>query len=195
VEEPPVDNAAIESCVARARSGDARAFTELIGQCERIVLATAFAVLNDAHLAGDVAQETFLRAWRRLNELQRPAAFEAWVCGIARNLAADYARKRAAVRAMHETLPVKDVGGLEIAFHAGERRQRIAAALAQLDELTRGVVVLRYYENLPSKRIGELLSLSAAAVDMRLSRGRQQLRQSLSDWADEAARVASEVSS
>jgi RNA polymerase sigma-70 factor (ECF subfamily) len=61
-----------------------------------------------------------------------------------------------------------------------ERDHSLAEALTVLDDVTRSVVVLRYYDNLPSKRIGELLELTPAAVDMRLSRARQQLRQILS---------------
>jgi len=50
-------------------------------------------------------------------------------------------------------------------------RQEINSVLAGLDELTRAAVVLKYYEDLSAKQIGELLELSPAAVDMRLSRG------------------------
>ena len=60
-----------------------------------------------------------------------------------------------------------------------EQRRLVAEALQSLDDATRPVVVLRYYEGLCSKEIGGLLDLTPAAVDMRLSRARQQLRQYL----------------
>ena len=60
-----------------------------------------------------------------------------------------------------------------------ENDQRLAAALDQLDELSRAAVTLRYYEGLSSKEIGKLLELSAAAVDMRLLRARQFLKERL----------------
>ena len=56
---------------------------------------------------------------------------------------------------------------------------RVQAALAGLDEVTRTAVVLRYYDGLSAKEIGELLELSSAAVDMRLSRARGLLRDRL----------------
>ena len=59
-------------------------------------------------------------------------------------------------------------------------------AIVCADEQTRTAVVLRYYENLSSRQIGELLELSPAAVDMRLSRARAELREKLA-WADPAA--------
>ena len=55
----------------------------------------------------------------------------------------------------------------------------LAEAIESLDEVSRTAVVLRYYENLSSKQIGELLELNATAVDMRLSRARQLLRAKL----------------
>jgi RNA polymerase sigma-70 factor (ECF subfamily) len=60
-----------------------------------------------------------------------------------------------------------------------EQRRLVSTALGELDEATRSVMVLRYYDDRSSKEIGELLGLSPAAVDMRLSRARQQLRQKL----------------
>jgi RNA polymerase sigma factor (sigma-70 family) len=76
------------------------------------------------------------------------------------------------------TLPplVQDpAAGLE----QSESRQRLDTALGELDDLTRTIVVLRYYDNLNSQQIGEMLDLSPAAVDMRSWRGRNELRQKL----------------
>ena len=55
----------------------------------------------------------------------------------------------------------------------------MAAALATLDELSRTAMVLRYYENMSSKQIAEVVGLAPAAVDMRLMRARQALRERL----------------
>jgi RNA polymerase sigma-70 factor (ECF subfamily) len=60
-----------------------------------------------------------------------------------------------------------------------ERHDMIAAALDTLDEVSRSAVVLRYYDGLSSKQIGELLDLAPAAVDMRLTRARRVLRDRL----------------
>jgi RNA polymerase sigma factor (sigma-70 family) len=65
-------------------------------------------------------------------------------------------------------------------LHRRETGERVWAALDALDETTRSAVVLRYYEDLSSREIAELLGLSAAAVDMRLMRGRQALKEQLS---------------
>jgi RNA polymerase sigma factor (sigma-70 family) len=170
----------------QAKRGDAAAFAQLIGRYERTALAIAYGQLGCASSAGDVAQEAFLRAWQRLDELKEPARFGAWLTRIVRNLAADHIRRR----------PFQQVDNMEVLdgiepvrldptadMDRAEMRSRIDEALDALDETTRSAVVLRYYEGMPSKRIGELLELSPAAVDMRLSRARAILREKLA-WAD-----------
>jgi RNA polymerase sigma factor (sigma-70 family) len=175
-----------EEQVAKARSGDTGAFADLIRQHERTALAIAYASVGDASTAGDIAQEAFLRAWQRLGELKDPARFSAWLARIVRNLAADQTRKRS-FQQVADVQQLEDLGPIAMDPSAQLDRQelsdRMNAALSTLDDVTRLAVVLRYYDEMPSKRIGELLDLSPAAVDMRLSRARAELRGKLA-WAD-----------
>jgi RNA polymerase sigma factor (sigma-70 family) len=160
-----------------ARRGDSAAFARLIRFYERPALAIAYATLGDASAAGDVAQEAFFRAWQRIGELKEPNRFGAWLGRIVRNLATDHLRRRPREQACDEaTMRLVQAPATD---QAADQRQEIDAALATLDELTRSAVVLRYYQDLSAKQIAELLDLSPAAVDMRLSRARQQLREVL----------------
>jgi len=179
-------NEQLPDVVRRAQLGKARAFEKLVERCERMVLAVAFATLGDAHAAGDVAQETFLKAWQRLGELQRPEAFDAWICGIARNLAIDQRRRRKPDSNAITELPIATAAEPSVALDDDERQQ-VTAALAELDEISRAVVVFRYYQDMGSREIAGLLDLSPAAVDMRLSRARTQLRQRLGKMGMENA--------
>jgi RNA polymerase sigma factor (sigma-70 family) len=169
--------------VSRAQSrGDSAAFAAVISRCERMALAVAYAHLGDASRAADAVQDALLKAWQKLGGLEDPARFGAWLCHIVRNVSVDLRR---------QFKPTEDIASRdESALAAGsasddvdssERRERVAAALSTLDDVSRSVVVLRYYEDLSSRDIGELLGLSAAAVDMRLTRARQQLRPLLSE--------------
>ncbi len=171
--------------VERARRKDAEAFAVLIRTYERVALSVAFGVLGDSAAAGDATQEAFIRAWERLADLREPDRFGTWLCGIVRNLSLDMLRRRkpaepwtsgaaAAVEERWTHDPLEELG-------RRERHTRVAAAIASLDEVSRPVVVLRYYEGLSSKDIAELLEMSPAAVDMRLSRARKQLRTLLGD--------------
>lgn len=170
----------------RARGGDAGAFEELIRRHERLALSVGYSILGDAAEAGDVAQEAFLRAWQRLADLKDPDRFAPWISNIVRNLALDvrrrsrplslanYAEADAATPLVHNTANPHD------ALQGAEDRMRVNEALQSLDETTRTAVVLRYYEGLSSKEIAQALDLNPAAVDMRLSRGRKQLKEILS---------------
>jgi RNA polymerase sigma factor (sigma-70 family) len=166
--------------VERARRKDAEAFAALIRSYERVALSVAYGVLCDAATASDAVQDGFIRAWQRLADLREPDRFGTWLCGIVRNVAVDYLRRRKPAESLETSRPPAEE---ERWTHdpmddAGRREQnaRIAAAIGSLDEVSRPVVVLRYYENLSSKQIAELLETSPAAVDMRLSRARKQLR-------------------
>jgi RNA polymerase sigma-70 factor (ECF subfamily) len=183
-----------QQLVEQARRRDASsggAFGELIGRYEKTALSLAYSIIGEANLAGDVTQEAFLRAWQRLEELNEPQRFAAWLGRIVRNLALDARRSRPRAEAHgsiedfdppHECDPSQQVEDQEMS-------QRIERAMATLDEQTRSAVVLRYYQDLSSRQIGEILDLSAAAVDMRLSRARAELRERLA-WANPATNGA-----
>ena len=170
----------LRELVVRAQRRDAAAFSRLIASHERAALAVAFAVLGDPTAAGDAVQEAFLKVWQRLPGLREPERFSGWCAQVVRNAALDARRRRpaAAQDVYAATLPpfVQDpAAGME----QSESRQRLDAALGELDDVTRTIVVLRYYDNLNSQQIGEMLDLSQAAVDMRLWRARNELRQKL----------------
>src|SRR2546423_14669 len=144
---------AVVDLVSRARRGDGSAFEELIRRHERLALGVAYGVLHDAQLAGDVVQEAFLKAWRRLDDLAQAASFASWLCGIVRNLCVDQRRRRrVTVCGIEEARGEADCKAREPGEEMGRREQgeRIAAALESLDATTRSAVVLRYYENLSS---------------------------------------------
>src|SRR5438046_10738641 len=84
---------AVVDLVSRARRGDGASFAELIRRHERLALGVAYGVLHDAQLAGDVVQEAFLKAWRRLADLAQAASFAPWLCGIVRNLSRSEERR------------------------------------------------------------------------------------------------------
>jgi RNA polymerase sigma-70 factor (ECF subfamily) len=184
-----VESAAIEGLVRRAQTKDAAAFAELIGRYERMALSIAYSVLGEAAAAGDAVQEAFIRAWERLGGLKDPARFGSWLSGVVRNGAIDAKRRgRLQPRSMQadpsqaQALAVNERWTADPLDELSrrERHDTLESALAELDDVTRSAVVLRYYDNKSSKEIGDLLDLAPTAVDMRLSRARQQLRRKLS---------------
>jgi RNA polymerase sigma-70 factor (ECF subfamily) len=204
VERPSQDSQAIVDLVRRAQRKDAEAFAALIRRYERMALSVAYSASGDADAAGDAVQDAFAKAWEKLPTLDNPARFGTWLCGIVRNGAIDQRRRaRIAPRPVLDALPeaaapaAADLAGRPWGddpsdqIQARERDDILARALESLDDVSRSAVVLRYYQGLSSKEIGELLSLNATAVDMRLSRARQQIKQVLlmsEAFADENAK-------
>ncbi|MBC7784425.1 MAG: sigma-70 family RNA polymerase sigma factor [Burkholderiales bacterium] len=168
----------VEQLVARAKLHDAEAFSELIHRYEGIAMSIAYARTRNAADAGDIVQDAFLKAWQRLDTLDDPSRFGHWLGRMVRNLAIDLRRRRRPLP-LDTSIDPPGVGGVDTILETAEHKHQIDHAVASLDELSRSCVVLRYYENLSSKEIGELLDLSPAAVDMRLSRARGHLKDRL----------------
>ncbi len=169
--------------VHRARRRDADAFALIIERFERSALAAAYGLLHDGHRAGDAVQEAFLRAWQELPRLLEPERFGGWLMQIVRHAAIDMRRRIRPTVAEFPDLVARDSGPAGQA-EAADRARKVKEALASLDETTRTAVVMRYYEGLSAKEIGEFLEMSPAAVDMRLSRARGQLRELLAPLSD-----------
>lgn len=163
--------------VERTQRGDRSAFTELVRLSERSALAIAYAITRDSSAAGDVTQEAFLRVWQQIGRLDDPERFRGWLGRIVRNLATDHLRRRPR-EISPERYPRLVVDPIE-QVEQQDRRSQINAALAELDEMTRAAVSLRYYQGLSSREIAELLEMTPAAIDMRLSRARTELKEKL----------------
>lgn len=174
----------VEELVARARLHDSEAFTALIERFEGIALSIAYTQSRNAADARDLVQECFMRAWQRLDTLDDPSRFGHWLGRMVRNLAIDW-RRRKKPGSLDTTIDFPGDGPAEPPMERAEQKGQIDQALASLDEQSRACVTLRYYEGLSSKQIGELLDLTAAAVDMRLSRARTLLRERLGALAAE----------
>src|SRR5688572_3683590 len=83
---------------------DVAAFTELVRKHQAAVAAVAYAIVRDRAIAHDLTQETFVTAWRRIDEVREPERTGAWLSGIVRFLARDHRRverRRQALRERH----------------------------------------------------------------------------------------------
>ena len=171
--------------VEKARRKDADAFAALIRQYERMALSVAYGVLGEATAAGDVVQDAFIRAWQRLSDVREPERFGTWVCGIVRNLAIDALRRRKPTDVLAANNVVLEPERWTVnpmdEVDRKEKNRKVAEAIATLDEASRLVVTMRYYEDLSSREIAERLEMTPAAVDMRLSRARKLLRAMLEE--------------
>src|SRR5688572_6970101 len=93
--------------VARSRSGDLDAFAEIVARYQSLVCSLAYSATGSLPQSEDLAQETFLTAWRQLPQLREPGKVRSWLCGIARNLIHNWLRKQGR-EPIHRAEPIEN---------------------------------------------------------------------------------------
>jgi RNA polymerase sigma-70 factor (ECF subfamily) len=170
-----------DDLVARAGLGEASAIAALVTRKLPRILGLARRMLGDAVEAEDVAQETFLRAWKAAPSW-RPgrARFDTWLHRVALNLCYDRLRRR---RRWVEDPPDRPDEGPppDRGLHAQDIGRRVDHALAGLPARQREAVVLVHYQELSGAEASDVLGISVEALESLLARGRRTLRAALAD--------------
>ncbi|WP_337174864.1 sigma-70 family RNA polymerase sigma factor [Paludisphaera sp.] len=177
----------------RVREGDRSAFEEVVKRHQSAVAAVAYNVRGDLATSEDVAQEAFWAAWRGRDTLQDPNRLRPWLCGIARNLAAN-SRRKAAARPGTAALGGDDVpdagdGPAESAL-GREEQALIWRSLEELPDLYREPLILYHRQDQSVAEVAATLEISQDAVKQRLSRGRAMLRERLAGLVEEGLRAS-----
>ncbi len=175
-----LDDAAL---VAEVLNGNRDAFGSLVARYQSSVCGLAYSACGNVSQSEDLAQDTFIIAFRKLGDLQEPAKFKSWLYGIARNLVHNSHRKKTRNPiAVYE--PLDD--GLTTTASAStptehaitkEEEAILWRSLEQIPETYREPLVLFYREHQSIKRVAEILELSEEAARQRLSRGRKLLQE------------------
>jgi RNA polymerase sigma-70 factor (ECF subfamily) len=163
--------------VRRALQGEAEAFTGLVRAYLRPAYGVALSVVGRPMDAEDIAQDAFMKAFAALDACHEPQHFAAWLFQIVRNRARNWLDSRR----------LRDVAGddgkvLEFTSPASEAagmREALLAALADLDEDKRAVVLLHDLENWTHAEIAHALNISEVHSRQHLFRARQLLRAKL----------------
>ena len=171
--------------IHRTLNGDDNAFAELVKKYQKQVHTLIWRKIGDFHIAEELTQDTFLKAYQRLATLKKPQSFVSWLYVIAANDCSTWLRKKRL-----RTQSLEDTSGaqLEKATYSGyviAENERIAAEaqrdavkklLAKLQESDRTVITLFYFAEMTCKEISEFLGVSANTIKSRLSRARQHLK-------------------
>lgn len=187
-----------EAAVAQARAGESDAFRLLVERHSRKVFAVAYRLTGNETDAEDVVQETFLRAYRNLNQFDEKAIFSSWLYRIASNYALDLLRfrKSHAVTSLStadeggtdasERLPSPSPGPDRIAL-SSQLNVRIADAMESLTPHERTAFTLRHFEGHTIEEIGSVLRLGGNATKQVVFRAVQKMRRALEPLAEGAA--------
>ena len=179
-----------ELLIRRAQRGDADAFEQLLLEHQKNVYNLCYRMAGNPDDAMDLSQETFLRAWRCLDQYQFASAFSTWLYRLCSNICIDFLRRRR----RQQTVPLtfEDADGEEQTYAVPDpaplpeeqvelklTRETLAAAMAQLLPEHRAVLQLRVVNEMSYEQIADVLDIQIGPVKSRLSRARNQLKKIL----------------
>ncbi len=188
----------VAAAAARARAGERDGFRDLVELSSPRIYRLALRVLGDPDEADDVVQETYMRAWGRMEELRDPAAAMGWLSRIARNAARDRLRwwKRRPRESFDEAaLPLaRALANLDgplpadEALASAQMSAAVAGAVAALPDKHRVVLLLREADGMTYEEIADSLGIAVGTVESRLHRARAALARRLQKLVKEEAR-------
>jgi RNA polymerase sigma-70 factor (ECF subfamily) len=192
-----------EELVARSRGGDLDSFNQLVLRWERPIYALAYRVIGREEDARDVAQETFLRAFRALGGFKGQAKFSSWLYRITLNLCRDWIRRerRTPIAQTPEGVDLIELAGEAVDTESvddlvsrKELSRAVAKAMAMLPDEQRTAIILKEYHGLTFQEIADLLDCPLSTVKTRLYQGLTVLRRTLQQADGERTRAESKDS-
>ncbi len=182
------------TAMTRLRDGDDLALNELMGRWQQPLVNYLARFCGSEDGALDLAQETFVRVYEARARYDTRGKFGTWLYTIAGNLARNAHRWKQRHPAVSLETPTDDNGGTlgaslpaaasapDASAEKSERANAVRAAIAELPEDQRAIVLLSEYEDRSHADISDILGCTAKAVETRLYRARQTLREKLTRW-------------
>lgn len=164
--------------VARFRRGDADAFGDIIAAHQQRITRLVHRLLGWSGDVEDVVQDVFLCALQHLHRFREEARLSTWLTTIAVNTCRSCQRRRV-LRLRNLSRVWRGTQNGKPPADSDEMHEEVRESVRRLPAKYRVPIVLRYFENLSVPEIGEALGLSLNAVEVRLSRARRHLKESL----------------
>src|SRR3954466_8725602 len=171
---------------AAVRRGDDRASQERYPRYHRRISSYIFGMVKDQARAEDLSQEVFMSALRRMRDTDRPIAFKPWVYEIAKNACIDQFRRSKRAEEVsydaEEGMGAADYGRLtssdatpDVAMERRQDLDHLRGALGGLSEAHHQILVMREFEGLSYREIGDRMGMSRPSVESTLFRARKRL--------------------
>lgn len=173
--------------IKKAAKGDPDAFESLMIQYQTPVYNLCFRIVGNPEDAADMTQETFLKAWRSLENFHMDSSLSTWLYRLANNCCLDLLRSKK--RKPTISIVREDEDGEELSFDPEdpspqpeellirkEENQILQEALQTLDEQQRAILTLRVVNDMSYEDISRVLQIKEGTVKSRLARARENLR-------------------
>jgi RNA polymerase sigma-70 factor (ECF subfamily) len=176
--------------IDRAKAGDTDAYGKLVTLHQDRIFATVLRHVRDEHKARDITQDAFIQAYKAIQSYEDRARFTTWLHRIALNLVTSRHRHESALKRGGgqnrasldaEGVPEPDAGlrSPDQVVEADEIGVLVRAAIDELEEEYRTVIVLRDLQGMSYEEIADVLDVPAGTVRSRLHRGRERLKDKL----------------
>ena len=178
--------------VRRAKRGDYKAFDLLVLKYQSRIIGISMKFVKDIHIAEDIAQESFIKAYKSLNSFREESAFYTWLYRIAANTSKNYLTSKRRKKEYSESevfssedanVDIFDIPGgdsPEEILAANNLREVIFESLSNLPENIRTAISLREFEGLSYEEISEVLDCPIGTVRSRIFRGREIIQDKIS---------------
>lgn len=171
--------------IQRTLDGDQAAFTSLVEKYQKGIHALAWRKIGDFHIAQEITQDAFLRAYERLRTLKDRNSFPGWVYVIASHLCTEWHRKKKRPTQSLENTNIAEIEQVSYSQYTAEKRDAekaeayrevVQKLLQRLPESERTVMVLHYLGEMTCETISKMLGVSPNTIKSRLNRARNRLK-------------------
>lgn len=167
--------------IFRILNGERNTYAVLVDKYKTPIFNLAYRMTGSHEDAADLAQETFIQAFKNLKSFNRERRFFPWLYTIALNITRNHLKRRALFRLAQQNKAVKDVSGEgkrnpEGDMMADEQAKSLAVNLKKLPLEQRETIIMRFYQGLSFEEIAAILRCSESAVKMRVYRGLEKLK-------------------
>ncbi len=172
--------------IQRSLQDDQDAFAALVNKYQKPVHALAWRKIGDFHIAQEITQDAFLKAYQNLGDLKNHNLFAGWLYVIAARLCYDWRQKNAIPLESMDNIDASEVDHVSYSRYIADkqateadetRREVVKKLLQKLPESERTVITLFYLGEMTINAIGEFLGVSPNTIKSRLSRARNRLKQ------------------
>ncbi|ANC75491.1 RNA polymerase sigma factor SigW [Fictibacillus nanhaiensis] len=180
-------DALIANMVTQVKKGDQEAFEGIVDLFKDKIYRHCFRMVGNGHEAEDLAQETFLRAYRNIGKYNSEYKFSTWIFRIATNLCIDRLRKKKPDYYLDAEVPGTDGATMysqlsseeplpEEVVTENEEWNELQAEIMKLPEKYRTAILLKYVEDLSLEEISKIMDIPVPTVKTRIHRGREALK-------------------
>jgi RNA polymerase sigma-70 factor (ECF subfamily) len=186
--DSPPDKAAtaqmVREAVAACQRGEREAFDQLVVLYQRDIYRLCYRYLNNHEDANDLAQETFLRAWRAIGRFKGRSAFSTWLYRIAVNACLNHkAAKRLPTQELPEVLADPSMGAAQRVERDSEAT-RVRQAVSRLPEKQRATLILKIYHELTHQEVAGVLGSTVGTVKANLFHALANLKKLVAEGSE-----------